>query len=165
VTINTGATLAPGTSPGILTIQGSQTGTPASAATATLNLASGSKFALEIGGLTAGTQYDQVNLIGNASVTGSNISISIINGYNPAVGSSYTVLNNDGSTDLVLGQFTQGTAVTASNGQVFTIDYTGGDGNDIVLTATAIPEPGTWAMMVMGIGLLLAAQKARRRNA
>lgn len=37
-------------------------------------------------------------------------------------------------------------------------------GNDEVLTFAVVPEPGTWAMLVGGMGMLLAGQRARRRN-
>jgi hypothetical protein len=39
--------------------------------------------------------------------------------------------------------FAQGTTVS-SGGNTFAINYTGGTGNDVVLTATATPEPSTW---------------------
>jgi len=42
----------------------------------------------------------------------------------------------------------------------YRISYTGGDGNDLALTV--VPEPGTWAMLVGGVGMLLGAQRMRR---
>jgi len=54
------------------------------------------------------------------------------------------------------------------NGQEFAVSYTGEaslnsviGGNDLVLTA--IPEPGTWAMLVGGLGLLALGQRMRRQ--
>ncbi len=44
----------------------------------------------------------------------------------------------------------------------FTLVYTGGDGNDLVLVYTPVPEPGTWALLLGGgaIGLLLRRRRA-----
>jgi len=53
--------------------------------------------------------------------------------------------------------------------QEFALSYAGnfatGDtvgGNDIVLTA--IPEPGTWGMILGGFGMLIGFQKLRKRR-
>jgi hypothetical protein len=50
---------------------------------------------------------------------------------------------NKVSAGAVSGEFAQGSTVT-SGPFSFAIDYAGGDGNDIVLTVTAVPEPSTW---------------------
>ena len=55
------------------------------------------------------------------------------------------------------------------NGQEYALSYTGDfasnsttGGNDIVLTA--IPEPGTWGMILAGFGILIGIQRLRKRR-
>lgn len=121
VTVNNGGTLAPGTSAGILN-------------TNTLTLNSGSTFAVEINGTTAGTDYDQTNVTGTVSLGSAALSVSP--GFTTPTGQTFTIINNDGS-DAVTGTFSglaQGATLVAG-GQSFSISYTGGSGNDVILTA------------------------------
>lgn len=121
--------VAPGLSPGVLN-------------TGDLSF-SGGTLEIEIGGTTPGTgdgYHDQTNVTGTVALgTGTTLTTLLWNGYSPAVGESYVIINNDGS-DAVSGTFS-GLAQDASftqNGVTFSISYTGGDGNDVVLTVTAI---------------------------
>ena len=62
----------------------------------------------------------------------------------PAIGDTFTIINNDGS-DAVTGTFdglAQGATITDGN-VTFTISYTGGNGNDVVLTTTDVTY--TWS--------------------
>jgi DNA-binding beta-propeller fold protein YncE len=70
---------SPGTSPGILTVAG----TFPQAATSTLTV--------ELGGVSPGTQHDVLAVTGNATL-GGGLSVSLINGYTPAMGDSLTVV-------------------------------------------------------------------------
>ncbi|NUQ43175.1 MAG: choice-of-anchor D domain-containing protein, partial [Calditrichaceae bacterium] len=72
-------TIAPGTSPGILSVSGS---TPFSAS---------GELNVEIGGLTLGTQYDRLAVSNTADLDGT-LNISLINGFEPAIGDSFLVL-------------------------------------------------------------------------
>jgi fibronectin-binding autotransporter adhesin len=131
VTVNAGANLHPGTSPGILN-------------TGSVSLVSTSNFRVDINGTTVGTQYSQLNVTGTVTLSGTcNLVVTV--GGALTVNDTFTIVNNDLS-DAVAGMFAQGSSVTGSNGDVFSINYAGGDGNDIVLTATsvAVPEPSTW---------------------
>ena len=52
------------------------------------------------------------------------------------------------------------------NNQKFTLSYMGVGGTDGVandLVLTVVPEPGTWAMVVGGAGMLVFGQRLRRR--
>ena len=49
-----------------------------------------------------------------------------------------------------------------SDGTVFSVSYTGGDGNDIVLTV--VPEPSTWVGGVLAIAGLAFTQRRRLRK-
>ncbi|HEV2851265.1 MAG TPA: SdrD B-like domain-containing protein [Thermoanaerobaculia bacterium] len=70
----------PGTSPGILTVSGSFP----QAASGALNV--------EIGGLTAGSQFDRLDVSGAATFGGS-LNVQIINGFTPALGNSFRILS------------------------------------------------------------------------
>lgn len=79
VTVNSGGTLAPGASPGKLTVGG-------------LNLTPGSTMAMEVGGATAGTQYDQVASTGAFSLAGA-LNVSLTNGFTPSAGQSFNLFD------------------------------------------------------------------------
>ena len=134
VTMN-GGTLAPGTSPGILRTIGDLTLSPA----ATL--------AFELNSPIPGTGYDQLNVAGAVNLNGAALHVSP--GYSPVLGTSFLVLIND-ATDAIQGTFAglpQGAVFQASN-QWFRVSYTGGTGNDVVLTRVNAPATFT------GIGRL-----------
>ncbi|HZQ84625.1 MAG TPA: hypothetical protein VFA83_07295, partial [Acidimicrobiales bacterium] len=85
-----------------------------------------------------GTGYDQVNVIGATNLNGA--FLDVVPGFQPTVGQQFTIINNDGS-DPVQGTFdglAQGAGFGAG-GAFFKINYQGGDGNDVVLTATGPP--------------------------
>ncbi|MBX7106065.1 MAG: autotransporter-associated beta strand repeat-containing protein [Gemmataceae bacterium] len=105
--------------------------------TGNLQLKAGSILNMNLNGLTAGATYDQVKTTGTVDVTGANLRLLV--GGAVALGDSVTLVDNDGS-DSVTGQFVSGTTVNAFNSPLvtFTINYAGGDGNDIVATVSTI---------------------------
>ena len=70
--------LSPGASPGLITAS-SFTNTPAGT------------YLVELGGLTAGTNHDQLRISGAASLTGL-VQVAFVNGFTPTVGNSFTVM-------------------------------------------------------------------------
>ncbi len=111
-------TVSPGNSPGIL---------------ATGNFGPVGTLAIELNGTTVGAQYDQVNVTGSVDASATVLSISL--GFSPAIGDTFTIVNNDAG-DAVSGFFlglVEGKVFTAG-GATFQITYQGGDGNDIELT-------------------------------
>lgn len=82
ININTGGTLSPGNSPGILNITGDLA----------LN---GGDILFEIAGNQAG-QFDVLNVDGDVSLNAGNVNVSVLNGYNTA-GQSFDVLTTTGS--------------------------------------------------------------------
>jgi RHS repeat-associated protein len=72
--------VTPGDSPGILTISGSYT----QGAGATLNI--------EVGGTTAGTQFDQLDVTGAATLNGT-LNVTLINGFGPQSPQTFQFLN------------------------------------------------------------------------
>jgi hypothetical protein len=149
IVVQTGGTLAPGNSPGILN-------------TGTLDLQSGSTFAIEINGITPGADYDQLNVTGSVTLAGL-LNVSL--GFTPTNGDLFFILLND-SNDLVNGTFS-GLADSSEftvGDQEFRISYFGNSqtssftgGNDVVLMA--IPEPR--AALLGGLGLLVLLRRRR----
>ena len=72
------------------------------------------------------------------NLAGANFAVSLLSGFHPSVGDSFTILANDGSDEIggTFAGLAQG-ATFLTGGDRFQISYTGGDGNDIVLTAIA----------------------------
>jgi len=77
--VTNAGTVTPGNSAGTLTLNNSYTQTAAG------------ELAIEIGGLTVGTQYDRLAVTGAANLDGA-LSVSFINGFNPQVGDIFTVM-------------------------------------------------------------------------
>jgi len=113
--------LRPGSSPAILT---------------TSNFvfhSSAADFFVELNGPAPGTGYDQIKARGGVGL--SNAVLHATLGFQSAISNSFTIIDNDGA-DAVIGTF-NGLAQGASlniNGIPFRISYTGGSGNDVVLT-------------------------------
>ncbi|MEO8135779.1 MAG: autotransporter-associated beta strand repeat-containing protein [Betaproteobacteria bacterium] len=118
----TPATIAPGASPGVLNASG------------TVTLATNTALAIEIGGTTAGTQYDRLNATGAVNLNGASLQASLVNGFVPAPGNQFTIVQSAGT---ISGQFAQGSSVTIS-GAPYTIAY---NPNGIVLTRVASTTP------------------------
>ena len=93
-------------------------------------------FSVDIKGSTPGTGYDQLNVTGAVALNGAGITLDNT-GFIPVAGTSFTLIANDGS-DPVVGTF-RGFPQGSSIGR-FSISYSGGTGNDVVLTAIAPPS-------------------------
>ncbi|MBP3957086.1 autotransporter-associated beta strand repeat-containing protein [Gemmata sp. G18] len=129
VTISSIGTLSPGNSPGTL-----HTG-------ALAFTDGGSIYSAELNGPTAGTQYDQINATGGVYLYGATLTLSI--GYAPAVGTQFTLISNVtvGSVGGTFNGLSEGATIT-SGSATYAISYTGGDGNDVVLTL--VSRTDTW---------------------
>jgi autotransporter-associated beta strand protein len=117
-----GCLITPGTSPGILTCSN-------------FNAAgTGSGFLLvELAGPAPGTGYDRLDVRGTVNLTG--ITLVGALGFASSLSNQFLIIANDGA-DPVAGTFTgwpQNSLLTF-NGEQFRISYSGGDGNDVVLT-------------------------------
>jgi autotransporter-associated beta strand protein len=151
VTVNNGGNLAPGNSPGILH-------------TGALTLNGGSTFRVDLNGGSgplgtgAGTLYDQAAVIGQI-ILGGNLAATI--GMTPLnIGDKYFIALNDGS-DAVSGTFGNAPGNVYNDGtDFFLVNYAdNGDGgltfNDISLTVTAVPEPGSWSGATFTLAFIL----------
>jgi len=161
-----GGTIAPGHSPGTLTILQS------------LNLYQAT-YQAELKTSAAG-EYDQLKVSDPSRTSGSDVSlgtdstlqVSLYDGYNIKQGDTFTIIDNQQlASQAVSGTFVglpEGAQFTV-NGIVFSISYVGGDGNDVILTAlnagTDPNAPNTGAMqlvkgspiLVAGLGIATAA--------
>ncbi|MCS6101611.1 Ig-like domain-containing protein [Shewanella baltica] len=140
VTVASGANLSPGDAGnGILNF------------TNGLVINTGGNLRLDIAGTTAGTQYDQLNVVGSLDVTGANIVVT--HSYGAANGDSYSVITKD-STDAIVGNFAglaEGGFLTASgNSTNLFASYIAGTGNDFTLTASLLPGAPTAVTAVAG---------------
>lgn len=114
---NNGATFGPGFSPGKITVNGNY----AQTATGVLNM--------EIGGTTAGTEYDQLVVSGNAALGGT-LNVSLINGFRPKVGDVFQLI----APNSISGAF------AAINTVGFTAQANASSGGGITLTVLTVPD-------------------------
>lgn len=135
-----GSTLSPGQSAGTFL-------------TDDANLQAGSTFAVELGGLTAGTEYDQLLAAGDVIIDG-DLVITFIDGFIPSMNDVFTIID----ADSVTGTF-QNIFITNSPG-FFDVVYLN---NQVLLTNFSIPEPATLHLLGMA-GLVLVARRRRNRR-
>ena len=144
VTVASGATLGgAGTMTGTVTISG--TLAPGSSAagrliTAAATFSASSTLAIEIGGTTVVTGYDQYRISSGAVSIGSTVTLSLvaIGGFSPSSGQTFQIVDKVGA-GAISGTFNglaQGATISnfLGSGLNATISYVGGDGNDVVLT-------------------------------
>jgi autotransporter-associated beta strand protein len=122
LTVQSGGVVAPG-GPGVGTLNVGATA-----------LAAGSTLRMD---LNSSSSADVLNAVGSLDVSGAILDVSVNGALN--LNDAFTILANDG-TDAVTGQFVGGTTISGSNDPryVFSINYAGGDGNDIVATVSQI---------------------------
>jgi hypothetical protein len=142
-----GSTVAPGNNVGLFHV-------------GSLDLQAGAHLALEIGGLTVGTQYDQLNVKGTVHLAG-DLQVTFVNGFTPHIGDKFYILLNDGS-DFITGGFSNvlNNLLTLPNA-IFSIALVdNGDGgllgNDVTLTYVSAPEPSSavsLAAAILALGL------------
>jgi Secretion system C-terminal sorting domain len=74
-------------------IQNNGTLTDAGSISASSDFTNNSTLTVNIGGTTLGTDYDQLNITGVATLTGSTLNVAFVNGYSPSAGATFTVLD------------------------------------------------------------------------
>jgi hypothetical protein len=150
VTVSSGGVLAPGLSPGTLTLHG-------------LTMMSNSTLNFEIGD----PLRDRIMLTGNVALSGT-LNVSLLGGYTPTLGQTFPVF--EGNVGTITGSFDFLVAPTF-NGLTFSVSQTpgslllqvipagSGSGSDL----DSVPEPNGWQLIVMG-GLLLIVLVRPRTN-
>lgn len=148
LSVNQGAIIAPGLSPGCITV-GEH-----------LNLRG--EYQFEIKGTAACSDYDQIQVGGDVEFGYSEtddtyvsnfatLKVSSLDGYVAPAGTVFTIIDNKGS-EAVRGTFkdlAEGATFEGPDGAVLKISYVGGDGNDVTLTVITAGTPDT------GFGMLL----------
>jgi hypothetical protein len=138
------------------------------------SFATGAAFNLQISGTGAG-QYGQLAAGGQTvTLSGSTqLTLTLGSGYTPNGGDIITLISNP--SNAVAQNFYSGSTLLTDGTQFFAAGYEwqinyegapgadGGNINDVYLTS-AIPEPGTWATLASGLGMLLLLQRNRRRK-
>jgi hypothetical protein len=119
------ATVAPGASAGILTVNGDYKQTAAGS----LNI--------EIGGTTPGVNYDQLVVVGNATLAGT-LNVTFINGYTGVANDSFTNLQNS----LLVGTFATTNLPALGGGNGWNVEYLAG-GVVLSITNAGGPPPPT----------------------
>lgn len=113
-------TISPGGSPGVLTAFGAYSSTNAT------------QLAIEINGLTPGTQYDQLSVIGNAEMRGT---VVVTLGYAPVIGDQFIVAATTGTiTACDLAQ----TVSAIYNGMNYQFNVSCANDNKVILRLDAI---------------------------
>jgi YVTN family beta-propeller protein/autotransporter-associated beta strand protein len=89
-----------------------------------------STVAIEVKGSAPGTGYDQLDVSGTAALDNAFLVVDA-SGFSPMPAQQFTIVKN------ATGHFKnpEGSMVPGGSGNRFRITYTGGDGNDVVLTA------------------------------
>ena len=127
--------------------------------TGALTLSNSSKFSVDM--LSGSGNADQINVTGGVNITLASLQLNIPNGTAFAAGDQYTLINND-LADAISGTFSNAAPGTDTiNGYQWIVTYTGGDGNDFVITA--VPEPGTWFAAALALGAIGFTQRKRVR--
>lgn len=145
-------TVSPGNSPGVLTIDGDfGFTTPGGFG------ASGGRLVIELGGNAPGTGYDVLHVLGNMDLTGGVLELVAIDGFVPDANDVFAFLRVDGA---IRGSFS---SLVDRTGLGLTLaDIQFGPGGIVGLNTAAVPEPGEWAMLAAGLGVMMWR---RRRQA
>ena len=132
-------------------LPGAATGTPAVVESGSLRfLGTEGAYNVNLDGTEPGTGYDQIRVHGAVDLgdggggeSGAVATLTVAPSFTPPDGSRFTIIDNVGSgpTVGVFAGMPEGHEFVAGD-TVFHITYTGGDGNDVVLTA--LPPLRTW---------------------
>ena len=127
---------SPGNSPGLITFDD-------------VTFGNTSNLDIELGGLLAGTEFDQLRILGDAHL-GGELTVSLIDDFPLDYGQSFEILEIAGSR---FGQFAglgEGDLVGTFGGHDLFISYSAGSGNSVSLF-TAVPEPATALLMLAAV--------------
>jgi fibronectin-binding autotransporter adhesin len=139
------ATLAPGERAGLFGVRGD------------LSFSSGALLAMELGGTLRGSGYDALDVGGSVDLGADTVlQLSFIDGFTATAGQQFQLISAGGG---LFGQFANvangGRLLTADGAGSFIVHY--GDAQGLLLSdfsAAAVPEPGSWALLLAGAGLL-----------
>lgn len=146
LTLNSGSILAPGNSAGRLTFEDDVT------------LEFGSVFEVEIGGYTAGSEYDDVIMMSGAVMYLENTTLDVVflNDFNDVAANFTTFTVVSGSHSGSFNGLNEGDSFTVESRE-FQISYNSGNN----VTLTLVPEPTSIALLGIGIASLLRTRRFR----
>ncbi|MFN3189001.1 MAG: autotransporter-associated beta strand repeat-containing protein [Aureliella sp.] len=141
------ATFSPGESPAIIEIEN-------------FDLSSTGLLDIELGGLLAGFDYDQLQISGDATIAGM-LDVSLIDGFTMEVNQEFLIADIGGTLTGEFQGLSEGSLVGAFNDQDLFITYRAGSGNSIGLF-TAVPEPSCLGLCLMvGIAACIRQKRAQ----
>jgi autotransporter-associated beta strand protein len=124
---------------------------PAAIALDSFNFLNTTTLALEIGGLTPGTQYDRLNFTGTGVLDGK-LTITLTGGFQPLQGHSFTIISDGtlsgGFDDMTLPGLAPGLAWFYSQTPTSAV-------------LLVVPEPGTVALLPAALCLLTLRRRCR----
>ena len=139
VSVEAGGTLAPGLSPGMLSLTG--------------GLNNSGTIAVEIGGLTPGEDFDVLSVNGGDAILGGVLNVALLDEFQPANGAVFPVITTSEGGSLI----DNGIALGGPAGSAFAMDLDPSTG--VLNIISQVPEPTAALLIVLaGLGVL-----ARRR--
>jgi hypothetical protein len=166
--VTTSGRVAPGNSPGLITINGN------------LTLLAGSQLVIELGGTGRGTTYDALTVNGTLTLDstlllGASLSLTFANNFQSTIlpTDTFTIVQandiNGAFTNVTPGQRLTTTDSFGSFQVNYGVNSSFGSGNVVLsnfVPAATIPEPSTWQLLGGGLLLgLLARWRLRGRRA
>ena len=138
--VNSGGTVSPGNSPGVLEVQGDY------------RQSEHATLLIELGGDGLGAEYDQLAVTGAVEL-GGELVVTLTSGFEPEVGDRFDIL----TWQEVTGSFDQVDLPTLPIGMMWDSSqlYATGTGS---LAVTAVPEPSVYVLSVMGILYVLCSR-------
>ena len=119
-------------------------------------------FELTLAGTTPGAGYDQARVMG-AVLLGNTTALRVTLAYDPAIGDSFTIIDNDLGDAIAdrfagLGEGARFSLSSKKGGPLypFEITYVGGTGNDVVVRT--VPEPAVATSLLLASGMFAGAR-------
>ena len=146
---NEGATVAPGNSPGMLSVGGNYSQTSG-------------LLSIEIGGTNDGSvagvrEFDLLNVIDDLTISGGSLVVTLINGFVPTLGDTFDILDF-ASIDLSGATFDLG---TPGAGLLWDSSQLAVDGS-LAVIAAAVPEPTSASLLIVSLSALALVGRRRK---